>query len=267
MDVFSTPNTSIFIVYAHDNEEAGVANAKHVVDIIERLQVIRSRVISDKAPLLLYHSLNQDSNPARNILDNQFRLLPACGSHDSVNTVVIFGSEVLRQYYVHKFTVPYIDKIREIYDQATPDKLRDEIRSFVESQCQQPGFHHVLTELAFLQIRRDRPQNHGIIPVVLSGDDVRYLPFIESCNVFLKTPSKLGMFFKLLQKIFTNSGDQEVIKAITNSYEKLEGRQEITDNDIDTEIANGLATIHGDRSADGRRRLHSSPDNDSKLLN
>lgn len=245
-----------------------MANSKHVVDIIERLRIVRSRVVSDRAPLLLYHSLiDQNSNPVRNILGNQFRLLPTCSNHDdSVNTVVIFGSEVLRQYYVHKFTVPYIDEIRKIYNQATPDKLRDKIRSFVESQCQQPGFHHVLAELAFLQIRTDRQQNRGIIPVVLSGDDVRYLPFVENCDVFLKKPSELEMFSKLLQKIFTNSGDQEVIKAITNSYEKLEGRHETTDNDIDTEIANGLATIHGDRSADGRRRLHSSPDNDSKSL-
>ena len=218
----------------------------------------------------MWYTEERHSNPAaaRNILDNQFRLLPAGSTSSAVDTVLIFGSETLEQYYAHEFTSPYIKEIQKRHEQLrrqqeTPDKIQSAIRDFVEAECKKPGFHHVLTELAFLQVSKDGPHtDHCIIPIVLSGNDLQYLPFVKNCDVFLKHESESkNLFFKLLKKVFTDTGQPAVIDKIEECYKSLERRNIITDQDLQTGVTNAIGAIGRHRSATSReqdRRINSA---------
>lgn len=125
--------------------------------------------------------------------------------------MVLYGSEVLENYARAVFTAPFIEAVKEAYER--PGSAKDDIRKLVETNTQIEGFHHVLTELAFLNIRRlgDR-SNHSIIPLALSGNlPSTYLPFIEKCDVVLKKEQSTHLleqhrlFFKLLAQIYTHS--------------------------------------------------------------
>ncbi|KAI1108408.1 hypothetical protein F5Y14DRAFT_84773 [Nemania sp. NC0429] len=257
-DRFSHHETpALFIVYAHENGEYGKANADYVRNVIRWLAAIRSQTASDKAPLLRPPE-NGQSDPAsvHNILDNQFRLLPRSSS-SSVDKVIVFGSEVLRRYRQHPFAGGYIQELQTIYEKARPEDRESKIRTLVETRCKEVGFHHVLTELAFLQIRKDgHNKSHGTIPIVLSGDDVEYLELVERCDLFLKDPSKEGykLFFKLLKRVYDDYKGQATIGIIESCWEHLQGKDNISDDDIKAQISNGLDQLITD-AAGGLRYL------------
>ncbi|TRX92952.1 hypothetical protein FHL15_006090 [Xylaria flabelliformis] len=246
-----TPTT--FIVYAHENEEhgKGKAHADFVHCVIRWLTAIQSRTVSDKVPLLCSPNNGQsDPSPTHNIIDNQFRLLPLSGPN-SVDKVVVFGSEVLRQYRQHSFTSQYINELRARYEavkSAGLEKCKSEIRRFVEAKCREVGFHHVLTELAFLQIRKDDSKNHGIIPVDLSGDNIEYLEFVERCDVFLKNTNKEAykLFFQLLGRIYDNDKDHATIRVIQDLCKELQEKDDISAKDILGHVMKGLRLLGED---------------------
>lgn len=111
-------------MYAHENKAYGTANASCVIELIKWLQDIRSRTVSDRAPLPLLYSRTGGSESVRNILSNQFCLLPEkdASSEDGtvhrVDKVIICGSEVLRRYYRDPFTTPYLDAVKKAYEDA-----------------------------------------------------------------------------------------------------------------------------------------------------
>ncbi|KAI1746361.1 hypothetical protein F4680DRAFT_401207 [Xylaria scruposa] len=256
LDVFNGLSTPvIFVVYAHNNE-VGESKADVVHLLIKWLKTIRARAISDKLPLLSSIEYT-DSVPAGNILDNQFRLIPARGS-DHVQKVILCGSEVLQHYWADPFTENYVRSIRGLYQEDGLRQFQDNVRERVQKDSGKPGFHHILTELAFLQIRKDADRtHHGIIPVVLTGDDVRhYLPFIEASDVFLKNqehdPRK--MFFKLLERIFIHMGDRTVIDAISNCYANLQNKNETSDSDVKVQVHNSIQKMNQNHSAAWRAR-------------
>ncbi|KAF4953033.1 hypothetical protein FGADI_6303 [Fusarium gaditjirri] len=218
-DVFSKSDTaSIFIVYAHDNEQLGTANASCVIHLIQWLQEIRSRTISDRAPLPLLFYRTDDSGSVRNILSSQFCLLPQeniadDGAIHRVDKVVVCGSELLKKYYDDPFTSPFLEAIKTTYlkAQKEPSKTEtpeDAIRGVVEAQCQFSGFHHVLTELGLLMLRSPHKEHHkSVVPVSLDGSLMEWLPFWDSCDVVLKLKSiaishQHQLFFKLLAQIY-----------------------------------------------------------------
>ncbi|KAI0865611.1 hypothetical protein F4860DRAFT_258746 [Xylaria cubensis] len=104
------------------------------------------------------------------------------------------------------------------------------------------GFHHVLTELAFLQIRKDHTKNHGIIPVVLSGDNVEYLEFVERCDVFLKGTNKepYKLFFELLERVYADEKSHTTIRIIQNCCKELQKKDDISAEDISKQVIEGL---------------------------
>ena len=95
-------------------------------------------------------------------------------------------------------------------------------------------FHHVLTELAFLGIRSTQNQtNHGIIPVLLSGDGIEYLS-ISGVPLWLKLQEKSSskihecqtlhkLFFKILHQIYTDNYQEIDIfeRCYTNCVQEL----------------------------------------------
>jgi hypothetical protein len=80
----------------------------------------------------------------------------------------------------------YTAAIKEFYfhperDLNNPDEVKKGIERIVKTYCDKEGFHHVLTELAFLEIRSEKEKRyHGIIPVMLNGDGIKSLPFFDS---------------------------------------------------------------------------------------
>ncbi|KAI1161872.1 hypothetical protein F5B18DRAFT_653316 [Nemania serpens] len=126
------------------------------------------------------------------------------------------------------------------------------MQSLLRDYSQKPEFHHVLTELAFLQIRKDKdPSNHGIIPVALSGDNVRrYLSFLEESDVFIHDNEPRKLFFKLLKRIFAQR--QDVIDEIETCYTILADKKEVSNDDINISTSNTIRNIIKNESAQFR---------------
>lgn len=241
-------SASIFIVYAHDSDVAGNAGAQCVRSLIKWLLVIRSRLLSDKSPLRWPRE--GGIAVAQNILSNQFCLLPRGGITSdieeeitSVDKVILCGSNVLKNTMSTPSLNPYVDSIVACYNQAQSRNMQskdiqDEIRTIVERHCNSDGFHHVLTELALLKLRRSASpgDNGNIIPVALGGDGMRYLSFLNNCDLFLKLGSSLGLasqhklFFNLLRQLYANSHTHTVTdvfhRCYTNASERLRGRRQ-----------------------------------------
>ncbi|CAK7233707.1 hypothetical protein SCUCBS95973_008687, partial [Sporothrix curviconia] len=203
---------SVFVVYAHNSEDATepTAHADVAIRYIGWLNCVLQQVISDKTPIVdsghapLSAVYRADGNPSTNILKNQMRLLPSltlfgpgenCGSFANV---VVYGSALLRD---------------QLSDASTLDeKLYEPLRTYKCGKEQPEGFHHVLTELAFLQIRRNVTGAEGIIfPVALDGKLMPYLPFLRNVYIHAKIDPKLGVknqhrnFIKLMKQIFEYS--------------------------------------------------------------
>ncbi|OBS23301.1 hypothetical protein FPOA_03850 [Fusarium poae] len=233
-DAFSKSDTaSIFIVYAHDNEQLGTANASCVIHLIQWLQEIRTRTISDRAPLPLLFYRTDDSGSVRNILSSQFCLLPQENISDDgtihrVDKVVVCGSELLKKYYDHPFTSPFLEAIKVAWlnakrDPNSSETPQDAIRRLVETHCLSDGFHHVLTELGLLMLRAPHNEHHkSVIPVTLDGSLMEWLPFWDSCDVVLKLKSMATghqhqLFFKLLAQIYPQ--EHRLINQYKDCYE------------------------------------------------
>lgn len=207
-----TDHPCSFVVYAHENDKnVAKANSQYVKEVIEWLKEIRAPNVSDKSPLLLWESEN-DTNPAvDDILSNQMRLLPAYESSDKVEKVILCVSPLLREYCGNSFTSTYIKQIRELYETQKQNiqEFEKEIRKFIKTQLKANGFHHVLTEIAFLEIRRlyRNGGGDGIISITLDGGDLG-VESLTGLSVYLKlhSPLELGslhrLLFQLLQRLY-----------------------------------------------------------------
>lgn len=231
---------TIFIVYAHNNEKEGAAYDECVRDLITWLERIHARVLSDHSPLPPFIPRIEGTDPIGNILANQMCLLPpSCYGSETpkvktVDKVVVCGSEVLEAYCHKKSSWAYIDEIFHICTNsaARPTKMSLElaIRERVETECDREDVHHVLTELAFLQIRKaSLPEEYDMVPLVLSQRNpseapLRYLPVFENTDVKLKLktpwPSSLHrLFFKLLNRLFPE--DKDFIQTFRECYDSV----------------------------------------------
>ncbi|KAK6075225.1 Ankyrin repeat domain-containing protein 50-like protein 3 [Seiridium cupressi] len=142
------------------------------------------------------------------------------GALETVDNVILFGSEV-QCYWENESAGRYAAEISKRYNKAKERNLSREERNahiweFVDSQvgeANQSWFHHVLTELAFLDLRASGDlEHHGIIPFALDGRLLTYLPYIKHSDVHLKTgvvsdkPSFLHRtYFRLLKHIYTKA--------------------------------------------------------------
>lgn len=206
-----TSHPCSFVVYAHENKDAGEANSQYVTEAIKWLREIRAPNLSDVSPLPLWES-QCDTNPAvDDILSSQLRLLPAYEGSDRVEKIILYISPVLRKYCENTFTFGYIEQIRKLYEAEKKNiqEFEKEVRKFVKTQLKANGFHHVLTEIAFLDIRRLHYNggNHGIISITLDGGDLG-IEFLTDLSVYIKLHSTAELgdrhdhFFKLLQRLY-----------------------------------------------------------------
>ncbi|KAI1762823.1 hypothetical protein GGR53DRAFT_400231 [Hypoxylon sp. FL1150] len=271
-DVFSNSTSpSIFIVYAHDNPKEETANSWCVRHLIDWLGAIRSRTLSDKSPLPLWSTREGGSAAVRNILDNQFCLLPTRNSSDetgivtSVDKVVVCGSGLLKRYYEDPFTPSYIKALEVSYIEgqaqcANPQELQCGLRNVVEKHCHRPGFHHVLTELAFIKLRGSFSQGskHCTIPVALDEDLMAYLPFRNPSDLVLKlhSPSEADLhrlFFRLLRQVYMEA--QSLITRFESCYKIAIGRIDNEAKDMTSKILETIIYSEIHQTIEDLRRL------------
>ncbi len=178
---------SLFLVYAHDNSAHGQAQASIAKYLIEKLSQIRVNLYSDQTPmgqpyLSALNDLNlKEDGKLEDILTSQLCLLPDQLRDDvkPVDKVAVCCSEVLSSYlkwahyenFYQALQQAYLED-REAYRKGGKQQGRSAIREVVREFSQDPkykgSFHHVLTEMAFLQIRAAQLQDrHGVIPVPL----------------------------------------------------------------------------------------------------
>jgi hypothetical protein len=220
-----------FVVYAHDNIKYGEAYSDMVVKpMIGWLRRIGAHVITDQCPELGEPSLAREGDYAstHDILWNQFCLLPGDGtlSHQetvtSVDKVIVFCSEVLQSYREEEFNLgkTYTREIVTTYqicrDQnENTDAMRAKVRAIQNRYRNESWFHHVLTELAFLEARSWQEGNaRSIIPVVLNGNETSYLRCFQGSEEIIRLKVKESAtgrvsvqilhlkFFKLLYRLF-----------------------------------------------------------------
>ncbi len=224
-------SSKLFLVYAHDNgalKERGIhAHADKSQKFITWLSQLHVNLYSDRTAsghqAIPRPPAQQNEAEANDILASQLCLLP---NHEgSAKHVVLCGSGVLGHYMASPYYQRYSAALQKAYaEQAASgdmQKIEEALRQVVHANLKQPDFHHVLTELAFLQIRSARQKEaHGVIPMLLNGTAEQCFPaFIhESTRIRIEDPiwckpsnwhgqtyqdegAYIG-FFKLLKRLF-----------------------------------------------------------------
>ncbi len=153
LDVFvaGERGPSSFFVYAHDIDAKRSADAKCVGNFIKWLSATGAeKILSDKSPLPRYVTREGGTVATRNVLSNQFSLLPRWGEIDDpgviacVNNIILCGSKLLQDYYQDEFASTYIKAILECYTNARSQKMsseecQDAIRRVVEAHTHENG--------------------------------------------------------------------------------------------------------------------------------
>ncbi|BBE10115.1 NB-ARC domain protein [Mycoavidus cysteinexigens] len=223
---------SLFLVYAHDNAAHGEAKASTSKYLINHLSKIRGVTLySDQTPIGQAYS-NSDENlkedgKLEDILTNQLCLLPHQLRADvkPVDKVIVCCSDVLGSYlkgqsykeFCDELKIAY-EKDREAYHQDNQQKgttaLREVVKKFSEEEKYMVDFHHVLTEMAFLEIRaKYREGQHGIIPVSLTPNSYDYClkDFIRSTTVRMEDPLRFDWQVQKGEEVYLNQGSHGVL--------------------------------------------------------
>lgn len=220
-------------MYAHENGNTSEkAESKLVQALIQLLQRVRPKIVSDRSPLLRdSRSIRKEGKlPVHNILWNQFCLLPKSGQADKINEVVgsvdkvlFCSSEVLQSYHQDNRMKKYTEEIKEFYAKSANlrkgtnkdiDEFKRGMDDIVKNFCNQGGFHHVITEMAFLEIRAEQekdPKCHSIIPVILNSGDTH--PFdkllvrvkatkLSNEGIIHESQILHKLFFDVLKRLF-----------------------------------------------------------------
>ncbi|RDW71669.1 hypothetical protein BP5796_07703 [Coleophoma crateriformis] len=247
---------SFFVVYAHDSidEKNRKAGSDQVRQLIQWLEVVHSKIISDRSPLFRAWPRKSDGTQGNHdILANQFCLLPQGKQNSkghligSVDKVILFCSELLEDYYgesKHGEMKAYTENLKTYYstkkeeylsgDAKTVRQVQKKIRGIANKYADESGFHHVLTELTFMELRFKPDFNKEIIPIVLSGKGMESLPIIKNKDkkfliwmkppepdrtdwIFHETQVLHRLFFKLLLRLFDER--QTLIKEFRSCYD------------------------------------------------
>jgi hypothetical protein len=226
----------MFLVYAHENPDSAFrADSEAPRWLIQSLNDIRSNLHSDRSamgynPSAIYET---PADIAHDILSSQLCLLPQGNSIQSVEKVILCGSELLGHYIQSEFYGPYAEAIRHAYEEAVKASkdIHGEIRKVVEANSGKEGFHHVLTELALLNIRAVRHIS-TIIPILLNGDSEKCFPnFIRQTTIRIELKSELDYyqglhecFFRLLKRL--TEPQERRIQAFATCYVECIGKLE-----------------------------------------
>ncbi len=229
---------SLFLVYAHDNPQQGQANAHTSKYFIEKLSTLKLNLYSDQTPTgQPCFSTPTDDGKIEDVLTNQLCLLPTeLGHSQPVNKVIVCCSEVLANYLKQwgengQYYEAYRNKLEEAYhrayEQRNDQAMREVVKEFSQKEPYRAGFHHVLTEIAFLQIRINKLGNqHGIIPVSLTQDGYGQClkSFIETTTVRIEDIPRFEEQAQQGKEIYPNQGRHWALfklieRLLTRNYE------------------------------------------------
>ncbi|KAH7014231.1 uncharacterized protein B0I36DRAFT_369210 [Microdochium trichocladiopsis] len=179
--------------------------------------------MSDRYPNLLGDTRNSAFRAPHNIFDNQARILPVDFDvvepfrSDAEDKVVVWCSPLLEAYFRTTFARRYIRELQKVYSaemtrpRRTRKQVLEAVRAVVHAHQGHAEFHHVLTEIAMVQLRCNAlKQRHGIIPVALgcSKDSCTFLPELQATDLWLvweNAPQDLDKtFFKLLKRWYSH---------------------------------------------------------------
>jgi hypothetical protein len=237
-NIFSHPNApSFFVVYAHDQTERNQPDECTVRKFIRYFELMRAQIRSDR-------SQNLSDLARANIFHTQSCLLPKRVATDPVDLVVLVHSEVLSNYcgeesgrkYMSLFkqaSKPVLDELYQdhnsgsVSQQSIPDYQKI-VKSLVNNQ---KSFHHVLTELAFVELRAVNDQNGtSIIPLSLRGENATIsedLPYLINTTHYCSMKHTWGpdtfeqqqrFFLGFVERIYGKAPD--VIQFIKNRYDE-----------------------------------------------
>ncbi|GLR01980.1 hypothetical protein GCM10007934_17930 [Mycoavidus cysteinexigens] len=242
---------SVFLVYAHDNPHYGMADAGTAKFLIDHLVKLGINLYSDQRPkgLQAPTALSTRADAARvdDILTSQLCLLPTpIGAIKPVDKVIVCGSQVLGHYLqwgeAGKHYQAYCTDLKKAYGltQQDPAQAEAEIRQVVNTYSQKADFHHVLTEMAFLKIRTDYLDQHGIIPVSLcaNGYELCVQDFVKATTVRIEDMPRFAsqqasgqavyqqqgrhlVFFKLLERLLAQNGAEALLRTFWTAYADL----------------------------------------------
>ena len=243
---------SFFVIYAHRQGDLGREDEQVVKNLIRGLVGIHAKIRSDRSPVLEEGEVESDA--VANIVTNQFCLLPRRLAINPVDKVVVFYSKMLREHYRGPAGREYVRKLVDLCPAGAtgPDEMRQTIRSFVESQARTKNFHHVLTEMALLEMRAAHDKRPStVIPFSLIAGERRGnyptagqsadtpldagvvlddLPFISPTQHYLALPPQsagarsrlsshtLVLLFSVVEKIF--GYEPGIVKRLRKKYEK-----------------------------------------------
>ncbi len=211
---------SLFLIYAHHNFACGQAKAEVARYLITKLSQLRVQLYSDQSPMAKPYSVWRD-NPRKDaqledILTSQLCLLPTQLRSEvkPVDKVVVCCSEVLANYLNWPTYADFYLALQQAYLVDALEKGNRHLRRVVNAFSQQDGFHHVLTEIAFLRIRAEElGDQHGIIPVALTPDS--YQPclshFIAATTVRIEDFARLTQQAQAGQLIYLHQGRHAVM--------------------------------------------------------
>ncbi len=215
---------SLFLVYAHDNPSYGKAEAAISRYLIDKLSQIRVNLYSDQTPMgqpFLRASEDwKEDGKLDDILTSQLCLLPTRlrDGVELVDKVVVCCSEVLEKYLDWPHYGAFYRELREAYrkdcEQRGTSAIREVVKAFSQGEEYKAGFHHVLTEMVFLQIRAEQlTEQHGIIPVSLTPKSSKQClrSFIASTTVRMEDISRFEEQVKAGREVYLNQGQHLVL--------------------------------------------------------
>ncbi len=238
---------SAFLVYAHDNPHYGTADAGTAKFLIHQLFELGINMYSDQTPkgrqAQASFSTRQDAARTDDILTSQLCLLPtAIGSIQPVDKVMVCSSQVLGHYLQWEHYPAFCTELKAVYGQGQQNAAQAEaqIRQVVNTYVKYPGFHHVLTEMAFLKIRAEYLEQHGIIPVSLSADGYKSCceDFIQATTVRIEDMPRFAsqqasgqqvyenqgrhlVFFKVLERLLARHDAEALLRVFWTGYADL----------------------------------------------
>ncbi len=223
---------SLFLIYAHDSSAYRQAEADTSKYLINKLSKILGVILySDQTPMAQpYTGLPQkrkNDSKLEDILTSQLSLLPDPLQDDvkPVDKVVVCCSELLGSYLGWSHYKKFYQQIQKAYFKdreayrkngahvGTP-AIRQVVRQFSQEEAYKAEFHHVLTEIAFLQIRAEQLKDkHGIIPISLTPNCYqKYLKeFIETTTVRLEDIPRFEAQAKAGREVYPNQGRHVVL--------------------------------------------------------
>ncbi|KAK5290627.1 hypothetical protein LTR99_011028 [Exophiala xenobiotica] len=240
---------SVFLVYAHDKPNAATKYDRCVHLLVKWLQRVGAQIISDRSLVPIVSTRHNEAEAVRDILSNQICLLPLVSGStsnedviSSVDKVLLCGSDTLQEYCESEIGTRYMNAIQQLCEEGYhqgihPEQRQDDMRGLMKSFRQTGQVHHVHTELAFLQVRcqRTRAIGHGIIPVALDGELMRYVPCLEDTALILKLKSTTDLdlqklFFKILRQLYVDheyvtQAFQECHNEVSTSVEWSTGNE------------------------------------------